>query len=223
MSSVPSVDRALARGTRRAERTLQELGDLLRETRVGAGLSQAEVANAARMSGPPISRVERGKLQTLSIVQASRIAAVLGLDLRVNAYPGGEPLRDAAHAERLRRVLGHVRPPLRYRVDVPLPQRLGQPTELRGWDALLIGRGRRTGIEVEMRLRDAQATIRRYGMKRRDDPVDGFLLVLADTRTNRRVLQEGAALFPDLPLLRPSRVLADLRAGEHPPTGILFI
>jgi hypothetical protein len=139
------------------------------------------------MSAPKISRLERAQLPRLTIVDASRVATVLGMDLVVRAYPAGPPLRDAAHAERLRRVLSHVCPPLRYRLDVPLPQRRNQPMEQRGWDAMLYGHGRRTGIELEMRLRDAQATIRRHGMKRRDDPVEGFLLVLADTRTNRRV------------------------------------
>jgi hypothetical protein len=88
---------------------------------------------------------------------------------------------------------------------------------------MLYGHARRTGIEVEMRLRDAQATIRRHAMKQRDDPVDGFVLVLADTRTNRRVYGENADLWPDLPRLRTSRVLAALDAGEHPPSGIVFI
>ena len=200
-----------------------EFGDLVREARVGAGLSQTELGKAVRMSAPPISRVERGKLRTLSIVQASRVASVLGMDLRVNAYPGGDPLRDSAHAERLRRVLKHVRPPLRYRVDVPLPRREDGPPELRAWDAVLYGHGRRTGIEVEMRVRDVQAMIRRHAMKRRDDPVDGFVLVLAVTRTNRRVLRENLDLFPDLPRLTTSRVLASLSKGEHPPSGTIML
>jgi hypothetical protein len=175
------------------------------------------------MSPSKISRLERAELPRLTIVDASRVASVLGLDLVVRAYPAGAPLRDAAHAERLRRIIRHVRPPLRYRLDVPLPQRVGQPAELRGWDVMLYGHARRTGIELEMRLRDAQATIRRHAMKRRDDPVEGFLLVLADTRTNRRVYVENADLWPELPRLRTTQVLAALDAGEHPPSGIVFV
>ena len=190
---------------------------------MGAGLSQAEVGKAVGLSGSQISRIERAKLPSLSIVQTSRTASVLGLDLRFNAYPGAEPLRDAAHAERLRRLLSHVRAPLRYRVDVPLPRREDGPPELRGWDAVLYGHGRRTGVEMEMRVRDLQAMIRRHAMKRRDDPVDGFLLVLAETHNNRRVLRENLALFPDLPRLRTSRVLASMSEGEHPPSGIITL
>ena len=218
-----SVDRALARGTRRGERALVEFGDLVREARIGAGLSQAALGKAVGMSGAQISRIQRGKLPSLSVVDASRIASVLGMDLRLAAYPAGDPLRDAAHAERVRRLLQHVRSPLRYRVDEPLPRRPDQPTELRAWDAVVYGHGRRTGVEVEMRVRDVQALIRRNAMKRRDDPMDGFLLILADTHNNRRVLRENLSLFPDLPRLRRNRVLASLMAGEHPPSGIIMI
>ena len=175
------------------------------------------------MSGTKIGRIEAGRLESLSITDASKIAAVLGLDLSVKLYPAGSPLRDAAHTAKLRRVLENVRPPLARRTEVPLPQRPGQPTELRAWDAVLFGAGLRTGLELEMRLRDGQAVERRLAAKRRDDPVDAFLLLIADTKTNRRVLAENASLFGDLPRLKTSTVLKVLRAGQHPATGLLLI
>ena len=218
-----SLERSFDRGNRRGQQAVRVLGEGFREQRLASGASQQVVANAARITRPRYSNIERGKVERLSIVEASRIAGVLGLDLVVRTYPGGSPLRDAAHAERLQRVLRRVRAPLRYRVDVPLPQRPDQPTEQRAWDAMLYGHGSRTGIEVEMRLRDVQATIRRHAMKRRDDPVGGFLLVLADTRTNRRVVAEHGALWPGLPRLRTFTVIALLAAGQHPPSGIVLI
>ena len=223
LTAMGIAERALDRGTRRGRRILGTLGEEFREQRLAAGVSQRLVADAARITRPRYSDIENARIERLSIVEASRIASVLGLDLAVRTYPGGLPLRDAAHAERLRRFLEHVRPPLRYRVDVPLPQRPEAGTEQRAWDAVLYGSGRRTAIELEMRLRDIQATIRRHAMKRRDDPVDGFVHVLADTRTNRRVYAQYRDLWPDLPKLRTSRVLAMLEAGEHPPGGIIFI
>lgn len=223
LPAMATVDRTFDRGTRRGERWIRLLGEEFREQRLALGLSQQRVADAARMSRSRHSRIESGKVLGLSILDTSRIASVLGLDLSVRLYPGGRPIRDAAHAQRLQRVLGHVRPPLRYRVEVPLPRRDDQVGEWRGWDAMLYGGDRRTGIELEMRLRDVQATIRRHGMKRRDDPVDSFLLVLADTPMNRRVISENALLWPALPRLKTARVLAALRAGEHPPVGIIFI
>jgi hypothetical protein len=63
-------------------------------------------------------------------------------------------------------------------------------------------------IELEMRLRDVQAVRRRHELKRRDDPPDHFMLLIADTRHNRRALAEVADLFAELPRLRPSVVRA---------------
>jgi transcriptional regulator with XRE-family HTH domain len=202
---------------------VRAVGEEFRDQRLGLGVSQQKVAGAARIQRSRYSRIECGRIEALTIVEASRVASVLGLDLVVLVYPGGSPLRDAAHAERLRRVLSHIRPPLRYRLDVPLPQRQDQPTDLRGWDAMIYGNGRRTGLELETRIRDVQAMTRRHAMKRRDDPVDGFLLGLADTRRNRRVYASNADLWPDLPRLRTSNVVSALEAGEHPPSGIVFV
>jgi len=170
-----------------------------------------------------VSRIERAKLGSVSIIQATRLGAVLGLDVRVNVYPGGEPLRDAASAKRLGRILAHVRPPLRYRTEVALPARMAGPIELRAWDLVTYLDGTRCAWELEMRLRDAQATIRRHALKRRDDPVDRFVLVLADTKTNRRILNEHIDLFSDAPVLRRASVFAAVERGEQPPSGIVLV
>jgi hypothetical protein len=106
---------------------------------------------------------------------------------------------------------------------VALPRQPDQPIDLRGWDAVLFGDGRRTGVELEARLTDVQALTRRHNLKRRDDPVDHFLLVVADSRHNRRVLREYAELFADLPHLRTAMVRKQLAAGQHPPTGLVIL
>jgi hypothetical protein len=55
------------------------------------------------------------------------------------------------------------------------------------------------------------------------EPVDNFLVVVADTTHNRRVLLEFAELFSDLPRLGTAEVLHGLNRGQHPKTGyILF-
>jgi transcriptional regulator with XRE-family HTH domain len=185
-------------------------------------LSQAVVAAACGISRSTYSRVESGKAPTVTIVEASRIGAALGLDIVVRAYPGGEPLRDVAQERLLALFLADVRQPLRWAVEVPLPAS-NDHLEQRAWDAVLRGGGRRTAIEVEMRIRDGQALERRLALKRRDDPADAFLLVVADTRTNRRVLAEHPGLFGDLARLRRRTVLAAVRAGCHPPTGLILL
>jgi transcriptional regulator with XRE-family HTH domain len=216
-------ERALSRGTRRAERHLSELGAEVREARLAAGVSQVELGRRAGMSGSKVSRVEAGRLETLSVYDAARLAAVIGLDLAIRAYPYGPRLRDEAHTRRLTELMRHVGAPLGYRTEVPFPQRADQPRELRAWDAIVTGTGLRTAVELEMRLRDAQALERRMAGKRRDDPVDRFVLAIADTPANRRLLAEHPDLFSDLPRLKTSRVLKALRSGEHPSTGLVLI
>jgi hypothetical protein len=114
------------------------------------------------------------------------------------------------------------RPPLTWRVEVPLPP-APERWERRAWDAVIFGSSERTAIELEMRLRDVQAMRRRHELKRRDDPTEHFLLLVADTRHNRRVLAEFEDLFADLARLRPSIVRTALNAGRHPSTGLLLV
>ena len=95
--------------------------------------------------------------------------------------------------------------------------------ELRAWDCVLTSPEGRTAIEFEMRLRDIQALRRRIDLKRRDDLTSWFILLVADTRNNRRVLAEFAEMFADLPRLRPTRVHAALIAGRHPGTGLVLV
>lgn len=219
---MPAIDRAIVRATRRADRACRTLGDEYRDARISAGWSQDQVARAARVSRPRYTKIEAGKVPTLTIVEASRIAGALGLELSVRAYPGSGPLRDAAHSARLSRVLAHVAEPLRYRTEVPLPAVDGRQ-ELRAWDAVVFGDGRRTTIELEMRLHDGQELERRMLLKRRDDPSDRFVLLVADTHGNRRFLQASPGLVPDLPRLGPRAVLARLEAGEHPPSCLVVV
>ena len=88
---------------------------------------------------------------------------------------------------------------------------------------MLFGTGKRTAIEVEMRISDGQALARRLALKIRDDPTDGILLVVADTRHNRRALAEFPGLIPDVPQVRTASVRAALRRGEHPASGLVLL
>jgi transcriptional regulator with XRE-family HTH domain len=219
---VATVERTRARADRRASRILTALGDEFREARLGAGLSQQQIADAVETSRARYGRIEAGAVGLLSIAQASRIAAILGLDLTCRVYPNGDALRDAAQVGKLELLAAAVSRPLRWRTEVPLPA-LPDRTELRSWDASVELEGHSTRVEVEMRIRDGQALARRIGLKRRDDPNGGLLLVIADTDRNRRVLALHPDLFPDLPRLRPSGVFEFLRAGRLPPSGLVVL
>jgi transcriptional regulator with XRE-family HTH domain len=219
---VPASERVVDRGTAAGMRQLQDVGGEFRERRMSLGESQAFVAAAARLSRPRYSRIESGAVTTLSLTELNRIAAVLGLAASVRVFPGGVATRDAGHTGKLGELLRHVRPPLAYRIEVALPQAVGR-WEQRAWDAVLFGNGERTAIELEMRLRDVQAVRRRHEMKRRDDPTEHFLLLVADTRHNRRVLAEYDDVFAEIPRRKLGAVRAALAVGKHPPTGLLLV
>ncbi len=175
-----TATRALDRGTRMGDRFLQVIGQEFRDARLALGVSQDHVAAAARVSRARYSRIERAQTRTLRVVEFARIASVLGLDPSMRLFPGDRAARDAAHAQRLHGVLAEAAAPLRCGREVPLPS-LPDRRELRAWDAMILGQGR-TAVELEMRLHDTQALERRIALKRRDDPTDGFLLLVADTR-----------------------------------------
>ncbi|HYK95202.1 MAG TPA: hypothetical protein VE011_04945 [Candidatus Dormibacteraeota bacterium] len=166
--------------------------------------------------------IERGQATSTTILELDRIAAVLGLTPSLRLYADAVPVRDAGQARRLLRFLEAARDPLAYRIEVPLPVGVDR-LERRAWDAVLFGLDERTAVELEMRLRDVQALWRRVDLKRRDDPTDYFLLLVADTRNNRRVLAEFEGLFAGLRRLRPTIVRAALAAGRHPGTGIVLV
>jgi transcriptional regulator with XRE-family HTH domain len=219
---MPGIERLYDRGTRRADRQLVAIGEEFRHARTRLALSQREVAEAVHIDRADYSRIESGKLKYLSMPVACRVGAVLGLDVSLKAFPGGSSIRDSGQAERLRTLLVDVGRPLRYRLEVTLPANPDRPDQ-RAWDVMLFGLDERTAIEFEARLYDIQAQLRRIALKRRDDPVNRFLLVIANTRTNRRVIAEHADLLAGLPHLRTDTVLKLLRLGRHPPTGFMLL
>jgi transcriptional regulator with XRE-family HTH domain len=185
------------RGARRGRRALVTLGDELRAARLAAGLSQRTVALAAGMSVAELSRVERAAAPWLSVLSATRLATIVGLDLSVRTYAGPSALRDAGHLallEAFRAILG---PGLRFRAEVPLPIEGDQ----RAWDAVVGISGNQIAVEFETRLTDAQALIRRVNLKRRDGGIDRVVLVFADTRANRTAVRlAGTEIYDGFPL-----------------------
>ena len=217
-------ERAYYRAVRRGERLLQTLGAEVRDARLTAGLSQRSIAHQVGWSAAKVCRIEAGQPGPLTLVDAVVLADAVGLELSIKAYPGRSPTRDAPQAQRLHRFLSHVRRPLDYRLEVPLPARDGV-IERRAWDALLTEpgpQGGETGLELEQRLYDVQAQTRRVLLKWRDSRVERLLLVVADTRGNRRVIDEFPAYFRHLPRLKTANALALLEAGVRPPTGFVL-
>ena len=167
--------RVLDRAAWLTTKALRDVGEEYRERRLALALSQAHVASACRMARDHYGRIERGLAPNLTVHEIHRVSAVLGLTPSLRVYPDGVPVRDVGHASRLAKFLGGLGPPLWHRVEVPLPSVEGR-LERRAWDAVLFDGLRRCAVELEMRLRDAQAVRRRIDLKRRDDPTEAFLL-----------------------------------------------
>jgi transcriptional regulator with XRE-family HTH domain len=201
-------------GAARGRTIVADITGEARAARLAHGLSQADVARALRLSRSRYSRIERGLSPELSFQTASRMMAVLGLELSARAHPVGEPIRDAAHAALLGRLRTRLHPSLQWRTEVPLPL----PGDRRAWDAVITERGGwRVGVEAETRPRDLQALERRLAIKARDGDMDTILLLLANTRHNRDLVRGRPAEWGDRFPLAGRRALELLGAGVRPP------
>lgn len=192
------------------------LAELARAQR-GAGLSDADVGRACRMSRWTVARIVGGR-RSASIVELAAIGAAVGLDVRLQAYLAGDPVRDAGQRRVLDRLRTVLHPSLHMRTEVALPV----DGDRRAWDAVISGGGWRAAIEVETVIDDIQALERRLNLKTRDGGVDRVILVIAATQRNRRTLAGAGSAFGWLS--RDARAtLGALRAGVAPPESAIVL
>ena len=223
---MPTPDRPVDRARRVADRDLNRVGQELRIARIGAGLSLRFVGERADRSATHVMRIERGLVPGASVRELVRVGAVVGLDVRVRAYPGPDPIRDASQTRLLGRLEARLNPILTVRHEVPLPI----PGDLRAWDAWIAGfvesppGHRGLPVDAETRLHDVQALLRRLSLKARDAGVEDVLLVVADTRSNRSAAAAAAhVLTPMFPVVA-RRALAALDDGQYPGgSALLFL
>jgi transcriptional regulator with XRE-family HTH domain len=177
-----------------------------------AGLTQRQVAAACGVSHALISRIELGLAPRVPFETLVVIASVLGLDLPLRAFPSGDPIRDAAQLALLGKLRVRLGQGLGWRTEVPI-QVAG---DRRAWDAVVTGDGWQIPVEAESRLRDVQACLRRTSLKRRDDGQEAVILLVANTRHNRRVLRlvapDVVAVFP----VRSREAIQALASGSRP-------
>ena len=187
--------------------------------RRNAGLSQDAVGAACGISGSPVSRIESGQTRTVDVRTLAAMAAAVGRDLRLRAYPAGDAIRDVGQARLLGRLRPRFHPSLGWATEVPMPTE----GDLRAWDAVIRGPGWTIGVEAKTVIDDVQALERRLALKRRDGEVDHVILLVADTPRNRRALASAPAAFADLPM-RTREILAHLRNGRDPgSSGIVIL
>jgi len=207
-----------ATGAADASRLLEAACRDLRDARTAAGLGQASVARAARMS--TYGRLERGALGSSPVESLAKAARAVGLEISVRLYPAGSPVRDAAQLRLesdFRVVLGDG---LAFRAEVALPIAGDQ----RAWDGVITALDGIAFTECEMRLGDVQELARRMPLKLRDDPRSNILvLVVRSTRHNRRVLAEHREVLRHLLPLDGAAVLRALRAGRLPQASGLVV
>jgi len=211
--------RPVDRGTERGRRLRAVVGAEIRAARVNRDLTLRTVCDAIGVSASTGSRLERGLLEHVDVMLLARLCSVVGLDLSIKTYAGGQPIRDAAQMAHLRRFLALLHPTINWATEVPLPGVGDQ----RAWDSLVRGSGWSYGVEIESAPHDGQATLRRLALKVRDGGVDGVLLVLPDTRQARaflREIDEAARSFFPVP---GARALELLRAGADPGGSAIII
>jgi transcriptional regulator with XRE-family HTH domain len=207
-----SIERPIDRASQRTDAAIRRAGVELRAARRDRNVSQREVGRSIGLSASAISRIERGLVPEVTVIRLAQLAESVGLEVSIRLFPGGQPIRDAAHAALLARFRSATHPDLRWGIEVPLPGRGDQ----RAWDAMLAGPGWRYGVEAETSPKDGQALARRLAMKLRDGGVDGILLTLPRTRRVREFLTGCQGLLaPAFPLDGPT-VLARLAAGLDP-------
>ncbi len=215
MLTMASTERRADLGNRRGRQLVVQLGEELREARIGAGLSQRQVAEAAGVSHAQVGRVERGEILAVSLVLVARLLAVVGLRLAARAFPAGPPLRDGAHVALLKRLHAELPAGVRFTTEVPLRS----DREGRAWDAGVDLADGTLRVEAETRIRDLQALDRRVALKQRDDGVERVILLVSDTKTNRAVIRAGKSLLCARYPLSGRAVLRALRAGTCPKAG----
>lgn len=200
---------------------MARIGEEIRTARLGAGLTLQQVGSAVGVSASEVSRVERARATWVSFVTLSRTCAVVGLDLWARTYPGGEPVRDVAHLALFDGFRRLVAPGIAIRTEVPI----GDARDLRAWDVVMTdATGESCGVELEVRLVDAQDLVRRIARKRRDSGLDVVVLVVAETRANRLATLAAAGIVAgDFPGNAAS-IKTELAAGRVPHSGgIVFV
>ena len=187
----------------------------LRTARLVAGLSQTALARELDLDPSNVWRLEADRLGDIGVVRLAEIASLLGFEISLGLHPVGDPIRDKgqlACAQRFDQMLS-----ARWRVtDETLLPGAG---EQRAWDKLLrlIGETPRclVGADIESRVWDVQAIVRRTRARERDGQVDHILIVLADTAHNRRVIDDLRRSLGEAYFSPPRTILRQLRAGER--------
>ena len=204
----------------RAERDVRELVAEVRNARLAAGLRQADIARAIGWSVSRVGRLERGAVSGPGVVDLAIIGAAVGLALRPRLVPAPSRLRDAGQLRYINAYTNLVAPG---GWQPQIEAAVGGPGDPRAFDLMMTRPGVRVAHEFITQLRDVQGQVRPILRKASDGNVTALVLVVADTRANRRAINEaGPALRTVFPL-GTRATLDSMRAGQAPPAAGLVV
>jgi DNA-binding XRE family transcriptional regulator len=197
-------------GRRRGEAAEHRFIDEIREARRSLGMSQAAAATIAGIDRSTWTRIEERRRPVPAWDVAGRMAAAVGLDLRLGLYPSDVRPHDGSQIGQLGALIDTAGPGWEWHNEVSVA-----PGDPRAWDT--VGRFRETGVrlptELESSLYDVQAMCRRINGKREAAGWPAILLVVKDTPRNRHIARVAAdVLVPEFPLA-PREALGFIRRG----------
>ncbi len=221
LSGVGTRETRKERGRRKGDALVRRLIHELRTRRQTRGVSQRALAKEIGWTQSEVSRLESYDLPTVSISRLAQIASVLGLEMSAGLSEFGDAIRDAGQQRTAGRFLRNVAaPPYRVFREVLLPT----PGDQRAWDMLLRLEHLRIGVEVETRIRDVQALVRRVRERERDGGADEIVIVLSDSAHNRQLADQFRDALGQRYSTSPRQILAALRAGRPiPGSGVVLV
>ncbi len=164
-------------------------------------------------SASQLWRLEAGEVAAVTLTRLAEMASVLGYEISLGLHPIGDPIRDKGQQALARRFDAIPSETWQSTSETLLPL----PGDRRAWDKLLqlIGTDYRVGVDLETRIRDIQELTRRTRLRERDGAVDAILIVLSDSATNRRLVDELRATLGREYATAPRSILAALRGGRR--------
>lgn len=191
----------------------------LRVARIVAGKTQRQVGLGIHRSASWVSRLEAGKVKTISVVELARVSAAVGLKLHVTTFPAGRRPLDAPQLALLESFNQGLHPSWRRRMEVPMPI----PGDHRAIDEVIRTDTCACAVEAYTRLADGERQVRSARTKQRDVGADRLILLVRGSRANRRLLHElGPLILEEFPV-GTRRAMKALAAGRDPGGDCLIL
>lgn len=196
-------------------RIAERFGNEVQIARVGAGLSQRDLAARAGLTQAFVSQVERGQ-SVPGLESMVRLSTALGLSLSLRLFPGdGLKLRDSGQLDVALAIRKEVHSGCRVRLEEPI----AYGSDRRAADMILETPIELVMLEIERGLVDFQAQYRAAQLKRatlaaRVGRAVRLVIAVPDTRRNRKLLSQHQELISTALPVSSRQIWAAIRSGE---------